>query len=67
MTEPEFDPIMEEWLNLASREVAGNTPEEKLENFMAEMTYLPSEIQEIMRGVMAEEFGVTSHRAVPTE
>lgn len=65
--EPEIDPVTQEWMDLARREVPGDTPEEKLENFMAEMTYLPPDILEIMRGVMAEEFGVSKTRAAAGE
>lgn len=67
MREPEFDPIMEEWMNLPQREVLGNTPEEKLENFMAYLSREPADIQKIMREVMAEEFGVTKGPTKPTE
>lgn len=59
MNEAGIDPLMDEWMRLAERDVPGRTPEEKLENLMAELRNEPPDIQQIFRQVMAEEFGVS--------
>jgi hypothetical protein len=50
--------MMEGWLNMARLRLAGETPEEKLENLMAELSYLPADILEILRPELAADLGV---------
>lgn len=54
----EPDPFVEEYLSLARRPVPGNTPEEKLENFMADLEYLPPDLYQEIREDTAREFDV---------
>jgi hypothetical protein len=53
----EPDPLVEEYLGLARQPVPGNTPEEKLENFMADLDYLPPGLYQAIREDTAREFG----------
>lgn len=57
---PEEDPVMEGWLNLARENLEGDTPEERLQNLMAELSYLPQDIQDILRPALAVDLGVES-------
>lgn len=58
MSDLTVDPMQEAYLRLAKRPVPGDTPEEKLENFMADLDYLPPDLYQMIREDAAREFGV---------
>jgi len=51
--------MMEGWLNLARENLQGDTPEDQLENLMVELSYLPQDIQDILRLALAADLGVS--------
>jgi hypothetical protein len=58
MSDLTVDPMQEAYLRLAKRPVPGDTPEERLENFMADLDYLPPDLYQMIREDAAREFGV---------
>lgn len=60
---PEADLIQDAYLRQAKRPVPGATPEERLENFMADLDYLPPDLYEEIRQDAAKEFGVPKPRS----
>ena len=57
--ELEPDPIVEEYLHLARRPASGDTPEEQLEDFMADLAYLPPDLYQTIRKNAAARLGVS--------
>lgn len=54
----EPDPLVEEYLGLARRPLTGDTPEEHLEDFMADLDYLPPDLYQTIRDNAATRLGV---------
>lgn len=52
------DPELDGYFNLARLRLTDETPGEKLENLMAELSYLPADILEILRPELAADLGV---------